>query len=155
LFQPAGFLLKQTLDVAHLLPCVQRDFHFAFTHGTITFSGESIPRDARQRHKSLRSVFDRILGEPLSSSNGTLRHERSNCRFGMRLSRKLFLKLSTHAIVYSQSRVHNEDIPTSVKSSLQRDVATGVGVPGAAMLTVGPNKNPGIAAGVLHFLRDA
>ena len=40
---------------------VQRDFHFAFTHGTKPFSGEGIPRDARQRHESLRSVFDRVF----------------------------------------------------------------------------------------------
>ena len=43
---------------------VQCDFHFAFTHGTIIPSGESIPRDARQRHESSRSVFDQILDEP-------------------------------------------------------------------------------------------
>ena len=43
---------------------VQRDFHFAFTHGTIIPSGESIPHDARQRHESSRSVFDQILDEP-------------------------------------------------------------------------------------------
>ena len=44
--------------------CVQRDFHFAFTHGTNILSGESIPRDARPRHESSRSVFDQILDEP-------------------------------------------------------------------------------------------
>ena len=43
---------------------VQRDFHFAFTHGAIVLSGESIPRDARQRHESSRSVSDQILDEP-------------------------------------------------------------------------------------------
>ena len=43
---------------------VQRDFHFAFTHGTIIPSGESIPRNARPRHESSRSVFDQILDEP-------------------------------------------------------------------------------------------
>ena len=42
--------------------CVQRDFHFAFTHGTNILSGESIPRDARPRHESSRSVFDQIFG---------------------------------------------------------------------------------------------
>jgi hypothetical protein len=58
-------------NVAEMLPDrlirfrrVQRDFHFAFTHGAIIPSGESIPRDARQRHESSRSVFDQILDEP-------------------------------------------------------------------------------------------
>jgi hypothetical protein len=41
---------------------VQRDFHFAFTHGTIVLSGESLPRDASQRHESSRSVFDPDFG---------------------------------------------------------------------------------------------
>jgi hypothetical protein len=44
--------------------CVKPDFHFAFTHGTNILSGESIPRDARPRHESSRSVFDQILDEP-------------------------------------------------------------------------------------------
>ena len=43
---------------------VRCGFHFAFTHGTIIPSGESIPRDARQRHESSRSVSDQILDEP-------------------------------------------------------------------------------------------
>jgi hypothetical protein len=30
----------------------------------LSFAGESILRDARQRHESSRSVFDQVLGEP-------------------------------------------------------------------------------------------
>ena len=37
---------------------------------------------------------------------------------------KYFFELSTHTIVYLQSHVHNRDIATSVKSFLQRDVAS-------------------------------
>jgi hypothetical protein len=36
--------------------------------------------------------------------------------------------LSTHTIVYLRRGVYNRDIPASVKSFLQRDVATGVGI---------------------------
>jgi hypothetical protein len=60
-----------------------------------------------------------------------------------------------------QNHVHNRDIPTSVTSILQRDVAnffrrdpaTGVSAycVVAAIRVVCSNKNPGIAAGVLHF----
>jgi len=76
---------------------------------------------------------------------------------------KYFLELSTQTIVYLLSRVQNKDIPTSVKPCLQRDVAhfldvaTGVDVrcAAAAVRTVRPNKNPGIAAGVLQSLNNA
>ena len=41
-------------------------FSVTFTSLSLTaqlsFSGESIPRDARQRHESSRSVFDQIFG---------------------------------------------------------------------------------------------
>ena len=67
----AAFLAGSMKNVAEMLPDrltrirrVQRDFHFAFTHGTNILSGESIPRDARPRHESSRSVFDQILDEP-------------------------------------------------------------------------------------------
>ena len=69
---------------------------------------------------------------------------------------KYFLELSTHTIVYLPSRVHNRDIPAGVTCFLQRDVANFSDVSGhcavAAVRTVCPNKNPGIAAGVLHSL---
>jgi hypothetical protein len=76
---------------------------------------------------------------------------------------KYFFELSTHTIVYLPSRVQSRDIPTGLKSCLQRDganfseVATGVGVHCAAeaVRTIRSNKNPGIAAGVLHFLKIA
>jgi hypothetical protein len=64
-----AFLAGSMKNVAEMLPDrltrirrVQRDFHFAFTHGTIISSGESIPRDARQRHESSRSVFGSDFG---------------------------------------------------------------------------------------------
>jgi hypothetical protein len=87
----------------------------------------------------------------------------ADCRFGLRLSRKLFFRIVNTDHLYLPSRVHNRDIPTGVKSCLQRDVAnfsdvaTGVGVHCAAepVRTVSSNKNPGIAAGVLHFLNNA
>jgi hypothetical protein len=63
----AGSMKKPGGALPDRLTCfrrVLRDFHFAFTHGTITLLSESIPRDARQRHENSRSVFDRILGEP-------------------------------------------------------------------------------------------
>jgi hypothetical protein len=67
-----GFLAGSMMNVAEMFPDrltrfrrVQRDFHFAFTHGTsVLFSGDSIPRDARQRDENSRSVFVRIMGEP-------------------------------------------------------------------------------------------
>ena len=66
-----GLLAGPMKSVVEMLPDrlarfrrVQRDFHFAFTHGTIIPSGESIPRNARPRHESSRSVFDQILDEP-------------------------------------------------------------------------------------------
>ena len=44
-------------------------------------------------------------------------------RFEMRLSRKFFLRLSTHTIVYLRSAVHNRDISGRRKPFLQRSVA--------------------------------
>jgi hypothetical protein len=63
-----------------------------------------------------------------------------------------------------QSHVHNRDIPAGVTvffsvalRIFQRDVATDVSVHCALAVvrTFCPNKNPGIAAGVLHFLNIA
>jgi hypothetical protein len=76
------------------------------------------------------------------------------------LAQNIYFELSTQTIVHQPSGVQNKDMPTSVKSCLQRDVAnfsdaaTGIGVHCApvAVRTVRSNKNPGIAAGVLHSL---
>ena len=81
LFRPAGSLLKRTLTLSaaflagsmknlgevfpdRLTHFRRFDFHFAFTRHDYPASGESILRDARQRHENSRSAFDRILGEP-------------------------------------------------------------------------------------------
>jgi hypothetical protein len=104
--------------------CVQRDFHFAFTHGTNILSGESIPRDARPRHESSRSVFDRFWMS-LDPAPTLLCVRKGRAVGSVCDSRaKYFFELSTHTIVYLQSHVHNRDIATSVKSFLQRDVAS-------------------------------
>ena len=72
---------------------------------------------------------------------------------------KYFLKLSTHTIVYSRRGVHNWDIPASVDDFPQRDVASFQRNVAAGVMFIAQcrpcapsaqNKNPGIAAGVLH-----
>jgi hypothetical protein len=103
---------------------VPRDFHFAFTHGTILLlSREHSPRRSpAPRELALRVQSDfwvsldpapTLLWTTESRTVGSVCDSRE----------KYFLELSTHTIVYLPSGVHNRDIPASGTSCLQRDVA--------------------------------
>ena len=103
---------------------VPRDFHFAFTHGTILLlSREHSPRRSpASRELALRVRFRFWMSlDPaptlLCATKGRTVGSVCDSR------EKYFLELSTHTIVYLPSGVHNRDIPASGTSCLQRDVA--------------------------------
>jgi hypothetical protein len=70
----------------------------------------------------------------------------------LRLSRKIIFEIvNMHDRIFGQ-RVHSGEISTGATSSLQRDVARRMPAFTWATAAVCVNKNPGIAAGVLHSL---
>src|SRR5258708_3082600 len=103
---------------------VQRDFHFAFTHGMIILlrRKHSPRRSPASRELALRVRSDfwvslgpapTLLCATISRTVGSVCDSREN----------FFLKLSTHTIVYLRGGVHNRDILASVTYFPQRDVA--------------------------------
>ena len=134
---------------------------FAFTHGTMI--------RLRRKHSPRRSLASRELAlrvrsdfwvslDPAPTLLWTTERRTVGSVCDSRAN--IFLNCQCRLSYIGTSGVQNKDIPTSVESCLEHDIANASDVASGidahcAGAVVRSNKNPGIAAGVLHFLNNA